>query len=309
MTKIEWADDSWNPVKARRRVVGPTGENVKYGHACVRVSPGCTRCYAATMNRRLGTGLDYTVPAMEQVEMYLDEKVLLEPLRWRKPRRVFVCSMTDLFGEWVPDEWLDRIFAVMALTPAHTFQVLTKRAVRMEAYGSPGQVRDVRVVDAAAAMGYALPLPHMFHWPLPNVWAGVSIEDQPAANNRIPHLLRTVAAVRWVSAEPLLGPVDFTRVRCPADDWAETCNALSGTWQNIAGDDWPTKDGARIDWLVTGGESGPGARTLDLAWARSLRDQCAVAGIPLFVKQDSGPRPGMQGRIEDDLWRVKEFPR
>ncbi|MBI5289947.1 MAG: phage Gp37/Gp68 family protein [Chloroflexi bacterium] len=279
-TKIEWCDETWNPIRARMAPGQKYGEGA--GWACVRVSPGCLNCYAATLNKRLGTGLDYTVPAMGQVKMYLDEKTLLAPLRWRKPRRVFVCSMTDVFGEWVPDEWLDRIFAVMALAPQHTFQVLTKRSARMREYHAPGQLRDVHVVDAAYEMGYMLPPAHLLTWPLPNVWLGVSAEDQERADERIPHLLSTPAAVRWVSAEPLLGPVELTRLRHPSGD---NLNALWGcTWVDGSIPD-QTGPSERLDWIVTGGESGPGARPMDLAWARSLRDQCAAAGVAFFMKQ------------------------
>jgi protein gp37 len=125
-SKIEWTDASWTPVRARRK------DNGKVGVACVKVSPACKNCYAERFNMRNlpvhGTGLPYTVEALDQVEIFLDEEMLLVPLKWKKPRKIFVCSQTDLFGEFVPDEMIDRVFAVMALCPQHTFQVLTKRA-------------------------------------------------------------------------------------------------------------------------------------------------------------------------------------
>jgi len=168
-THIEWTDASWNPLRARvpRSMAQPLpGVTASPGWACVRVSAGCTHCYAATINHRLGTGLDYTVPAMSQVETYLDEAVLAKPLSWRKPRRIFVCSMTDLFGEWVTDEQIDQVFEVMLASPRHIFQVLTKREHRMRSY-----LNDPRTSDRIDGE-------HMEFdpraWPLPNVWLRIS---------------------------------------------------------------------------------------------------------------------------------------
>ena len=187
-TNIQWTDETWNPIRAQHR------ETQAMGWHCERISKGCENCYAETLNQRqrfgIGTGLPYTQPSRDKVDIVLDAGVLEKPLRWRKPRQVFVCSMTDLFGEWVPDVMLHRVFSVMALTPHITYQVLTKRPERMRDYLSSG-------VGAIA------------DWPLPNVWLGVSVEDQRAANKRIPILLDTPAAVRFLSCEPLLGPVDI----------------------------------------------------------------------------------------------------
>lgn len=264
MSKIEWTGKTLNPIRARHR---ETGER---GWACVRVSPGCVNCYAATQNQAKrfgGTGLDYTVPALEQVEHFLDERTLTKPLHWRKPQRVFMCSMTDIFGEWVPDEWLDRIFAVMALTPQHTYQVLTKRPERMREYltnpvplsvGTTDRADMVeRTVDAVAGDygWHAAP----FMWPLPNVWLGVSAEDQERLNERYPLLADTPAAVHFLSLEPLLGSIVL-------------------------------HDASYPEWVIVGGESGPRARPFDLAWARSIIEQCRAASVPVFVKQ-LGPRP------------------
>ncbi len=273
-TGIQWTHApgyigaTWNPLRARHRETGAEG------WACVKVSPGCVNCYSKVMNEGQrfgkGTGLDYTEPALAQVETYLHEETLIQPLRWQKPRGVFVCSMTDLFGEWVTDEEIDRIFAVMALSPQHIFMVLTKRPERMRAYFAPGQYRDVRVGDAAKRLNPATTLrPEMMPWPLPNVWLGVTVEDQARADERVPLLLDTPAAVRFLSCEPLLSGLDLADYAPGADSAARL---LYGG----------------IDWVIVGGESGKGARWFDVAWARSLRDQCAAAGVPFFMKQLGG---------------------
>ena len=252
---IAWTEETLNPIRARHRATG------KVGWYCQRVSEGCKHCYAATMNEWRGNGVDYTVPALKEVELVLDEKILTAPLRWRRPRRVFLCSMTDLFADFVPDAWIDRIFAVMALCPQHRFQVLTKRPERMFAYLSAPDVE--RRVWTAARLD---PDTHDDLWPLPSVWLGVSVEDQSTGDARIPLLLQTPAAVRWVSYEPALGPVNFTSV---------------GGWRPLA----HAEQHLGLDWLVIGGESGPSARPFDLAWARRAIAQCRAAGIPVFCKQ------------------------
>lgn len=310
MTKIEWTHgegfigETWNPIRAER------GGDI--GWACVRVSPGCERCYAATQNRskaRGGTGLDYTVAGMAQANIFLDEKTLAKPLRWREPRTVFVCSMTDLFGDWVPDEWLDRMFAVMALTSRHTYIVLTKRPERMRAYISEAKHRIESYMTASTILltpGTIDPdgatMVNWFEgempWPLPNVWLGVSVEDQRRADERIPLLLETPAAVRFISYEPALGPVDL-------DLRGGTFDALTGCGDRERLSEWD--DTPALDWVIVGGESGYGARPCDLAWIRSVVAQCRAADVAVFVKQDSGPGPGRQGHIPDDLW-LKEFP-
>jgi protein gp37 len=175
---------------------------------------------------------------------------LEKPLSWKKPRRIFVCSMSDLFYESVPDEWIAKVFAVMALCPQHTFQVLTKRPERMREY----------LVERCKARE-----------PLPNVWIGCTVEDQQRADERIPVLLETPAAKRFVSCEPLLGPVNFSLV---------TVEDNNGCAAQI----WPLH-GSGLDWVIAGGESGPNARPSHPDWFRSLRDQCVDAGVPFFFKQ------------------------
>jgi len=203
-----------------------------------------------------------------------------EPLRWRKPQRVFVNSMSDLFHEALPDEAIDRVFAVMAMCERQTFQILTKRPRGMRDYFTESD-RIYEIEQRMYELGGPEDATTIIRWPLPNVWLGVSVEDQATADERIPLLLQTPAAVRFVSYEPALGPVSFR--------WAK--------W-----DDWKTPDGSRrevvghldgmrgLSWVIVGGESGPGARPFDLAWARSVLRQCREAGVPAFIKQ-LGARP------------------
>lgn len=259
-TSIEWTDETWNPV---------TG--------CRKISPGCTHCYAETIAKRF-----WKARAFTDVRTHADR--LDAPLHWRKPRMVFVNSMSDLFHEDVPDAFIDEVFAVMALCPQHTFQVLTKRPERMREYFDV--LRDSWPRDRVDSIGAAMnairgrperqPVPVFL--PLPGVWLGVSVEDQTRVDERIPLLLATPAAVRFVSAEPLLGPVDLSSVGPLRWD------VLTG-WKP-AHDGWP--EGAntdRLDWLIVGGESGASARPMHPDWARSLRDQCQTAGVPFFFKQ------------------------
>ena len=267
-TKIAWTEATWNPIRARRRDGQPN--KAGGGWACQRVSPGCVNCYAAGINKRLGTGLDYDARGVAASDIYLDERILTQPLHWRKPRRIFVCSMTDLFGEWVPDEWIDRVFAVMALASQHTFQVLTKRPDAMRGYfDDPDVISNVEAAadEIAGEKGWC----HSgdWSWPLPNVWLGVSAENQRVADERIPELLNTPAAVRWLSCEPLLGPVDLASHKAIEAD---------GTFTG-----WRIPHG--IDWVVVGGESGTGARACHVGWIRSIVRQGQVARVPVFVKQ------------------------
>jgi len=260
-TSIQWTDATWNPIRAR-------GDG-KVGWHCEKVSPGCAHCYSERLNGRLGNGLSYTKGNRESIELSLDEKILFQPLHWRSSRRVFVCSMTDLFADFILDAWLDRMFAVMALCPQHTFQVLTKRAGRMREYLRNEERPDS--VDEAAGSLDACHANLDGRWPLPNVWLGISAEDQERADERLPLLLETPAAVRFVSYEPALGPVEFQANRGWLEPFQETDPMLKRT--------------PRVDWLIIGGESGRGARPMNIAWAREILAQCHAAGIPVFVKQ------------------------
>lgn len=304
-TGIEWTDSTWNPVRG-----------------CTRVSEGCKHCYAELLAARFsdpgqwGHGLAkrFIRPdgGMEgrwtgQVGL-ADDRKLTWPLRFKghpqaraegRPTRIFVNSTSDLFHEALPDSAIDRVFAVMALTPQHTYQVLTKRPERMRAYLSH-QSTQKRIAATAAALfpDEADPPGHEFDaWPLPNVWLGTSAEDQAAADARIPELLATPAAVRFLSAEPLLAAIDLECIQAPRYvpedhelDWKFSALQTGdyyafqdglGVWE---GGDGPHREGA-LDWVICGGESGLGARPMHPDWARELRDQCAAAGVPFFFKQ------------------------
>jgi len=297
MTKIEWTERTWNPI------VG-----------CSITSPGCKNCYAMSMAARIErmnpalahyrglTQPSKAGPVWTGKLALAPESTLLEPLRRRKPTMWFVNSMSDLFHEDVPDEWIDRVFAVMALTPQHTYQVLTKRSGRMREYVSglgqssttPDRITQLAFSIGANVRGYR-GSGGLCGRPLPNVWLGVSAERQQEADERIPDLLATPAAVRFVSAEPLLGPIDFTSLPS-ISGIGRHLDALSNAGCEHA--DIPSK----LDWIIVGGESGPGARPMHSDWARSIRDQCKMAGVKFFMKQMTNRQP-----IPEDLL-VREWP-
>ena len=253
-TKIEWTDATWNPV---------TG--------CTKVSEGCDHCYAETIAHRFAGTAAYP----NGFDVTLRPERLDQPLRWQRPRRIFVNSMSDLFHKDVPDEYIARVFAVMALAPHHTFQVLTKRPGRMRSLLNSQAFR--QALDEEL-WGYGVA---ETAWPLPNVWLGTSVENQKWADVRIPQLLATPAAVRFLSCEPLLGPVDLFA--------------------------WNIDRGARVDWVIVGGESGPHARPMHPDWARHLRDDCLTAGIAFHFKQWGGVRPKANGReLDGRTW--DEYP-
>lgn len=286
-TAIEWTDRTWNPLRG-----------------CSAVSEGCTNCYAATLaNRWNGEGQPYEGltrrsggRAVWTGKVQLVPEKLTEPLSWRKPARVFVNSMSDLFHADVPDAFIARVFAVMALTPQHTYQVLTKRPERMAGLLTlKGMHWDSFTASIQEAMTALCCGVHDYpDWPLPNVWLGTSVENQAAADERIPHLLRTPAAVRFLSAEPLLGPVDLVD-QLPGDALVRAvahhkrtgheCGGAAGGEADCDGCSWRTWSIGSIDWVIAGGESGPHARPCHPDWARSLRDQCVAAGVPFFFKQ------------------------
>ena len=303
-SKIEWTDATWNPI---------TG--------CTLVSEGCRNCYAARLAAtrmkhhpsRAGLArLNRSGEAKFTGEVRFNEKWLDQPLRWKKPKRIFVCAHGDLFHEKVPDAWIDRVFAVMAMAPQHTFQVLTKRPERMREYITHACGRVADAVQPLRADDRPVgPLPHldggMRWWPLPNVWLGVSAEDQATAAARIPPLLAIPAAVRFVSAEPLLGPINLRRLRV-APDHHTMVDALDG--YAIVDTPGRERERAALHWVICGGESGRGARPMHPDWARSLRDQCATAGVPFFVKQLSSGGPKAIKEIDafPEGLRVREFP-
>ena len=264
-SKIEWTDASWTPIRARLVKIQNDGSGKeRIGWHCEHVSEGCRNCYAERLNLRLGTGEPfkpgvlrgkegYAGGGIDRPKLFLDEKMLGAPFRWKRPRMIFVCSMTDLFADFVPDAWLHRLFTVMSMTHQHIYQILTKRPARM---------REM--------------MPRIAASPLPNVWLGTSVEDQATADQRIPELLATPAAIRFISYEPALGPVDLSQHLGIAPDHDD----LHGL----------------LNWIIAGGESGPGARPAHPNWFRSVRDQCAAAGVPFHFKQNGewvevdGPR-------------------
>lgn len=278
-TGIEWTDSTWNPIRG-----------------CSRVSEGCRNCYAE------GVAARFSHPAKQNYltewgdyeggraegpyhgliaktgqwngQIKVIDHLMNWPLRKKKPMRIFVNSMSDLFHENVPDKVIDRIFAVMALAPHHTFQVLTKRPARMRAYfENPGYRSEIIGIEAEDISGidrYDENLHQRWLLPFPNVWLGVSVEDQATANERIPLLLDTPAAVRWVSADPLLGPVVLNRYLFVGAE---------------GGIDFAYTPRQLLHWIVCGGESGRNARPMHPEWARSLRDQCEAAGVKFLFKQ------------------------
>ena len=257
-TKIEWTDETWNPV---------TG--------CTKVSEGCDHCYAETIAHRF-TG---TKAYPNGFDVTLRPERLDQPLRWKRPRKVFVSSMSDLFHKDVPDDYIARVFAVMALAPQHTFQVLTKRPGRMRSLLSSEQF------ESAVFLATEGRFEGCFPWPLPNVWLGTSVENQKWADVRIPLLLDTPAAIRFLSCEPLLGPIDLNHwightPECLGSDDPPWCTC---PWEGRTREPYFYKD--KIHWVIVGGESGPGARPMHPDWARSLRDQCQATGVPFHFKQ------------------------
>jgi protein gp37 len=224
-SSIEWTDATWNPV---------TG--------CTRVSPGCDHCYAATFAERFRGVPQH--PYEQGFDLKLWPERLELPLRWRRSKHIFVNSMSDLFHESVPDEYVQRVFEVMLKADWHIFQVLTKRPRRM------------------AELAANLP------WP-PHIWAGTSIESDRFTWRANHYLRRVPSAVRFVSAEPLLGPL-------------------------------PNLELDHLDWLITGGESGPGHRPCQPDWVRDLRDRCGASGVAFFHKQWGGRTPKAGGRVLDD---------
>jgi protein gp37 len=298
-TGIEWTGATWNPV------VG-----------CSIVSPGCTNCYAMKMAARLeamGTLPHYagTTRATKGGAVWTGqfalapERTLLGPLRRRKPTTWFVNSMGDLFHEDVPDERIDRVFAVMALAPQHTFQVLTKRTARMRGYLSRHRwhlwATAGRAIDAHRWENLP-PIMGGDCTPLPNVWLGVSAEDQRRADERIPDLLATPAAVRFVSAEPLLGQISFRPWLVRGDAGLRDIDPLASALLGMAEEDGTAWVRPALDCIIVGGESGPGARPMHPDWARQIRDQCAAAGTAFFFKQWGDYLPAGQTQANGKLW-------
>ncbi len=264
-TAISWTDATWNPV---------TG--------CIKVSEGCYNCYAEAVTLRFKHGGPF-VPGNTPA---LHPDRLDQPTRWKKPRRIFVNSMSDLFWGEIPESFLQQIWQVMLDNPRHAFQVLTKRP-------RPAQ-RLIKSLGLEMA---------------PHIWIGVSVENQAWADRRIPQLLAIPAPVRFLSVEPMLGPVDLRL----SDWWCPTCQELipgrEVTYserhdERAGGCEEIVEDGP--NWVILGAESGPGRRPFELDWARTVRDQCVAAGVPFFFKQGPGARPGTEPTLDGVEWH--EFP-
>lgn len=283
-TKISWATETWSPISG-----------------CTPVSAGCKNCYAKKFALRFRGRFGY--PADEPFRVTFHPDKLDKPLHWKRPRRVFVVSMGDLFHKDVPDGEIDRVFAIMALCRnRHTFLLLTKRPERMVSYFH--RLCYEHLNEAAGEWTNGMPLCINPPWPLPNVWLGISCENQATADERIPHLLQCSAAVRYISYEPALGSVDWNFCsredkRKPDDDFPVGCHPCPTNkhWQ------WISDTVTCIDQLIIGAESNgsrPG-RECKLEWIESAVEQAQAASLPIFVKQIH-----LDGKLIKD---IKKFPK
>lgn len=229
-TKIEWADKVWNPI---------TG--------CTKINEGCRNCYAERMSKRLAGRYGYPKENPFKVTLHPDK---LEPFHWKKPARIFVCSMSDLFHVNVPFAFVDKVVRNIRLSSRHIFLVLTKRPHFMKEYFE--QIGSIE-----------------------NLWLGVSVENQKTADERIPLLLQTSATKRFVSYEPAIGPVDFLNIKAGEHATLASLGAILLGGQKLIG----------LDWIIMGGESGPKARPMHPDWVREVRDQCEAVNVPFFFKQ------------------------
>lgn len=293
-TSIEWTDKTWNPTRG-----------------CSLISPGCTNCYAMKFAHRFSaegkpfaglTRLRAKGGPVWTGEVRPASDMLGLPMRWRKPARVFVNSMSDLFHESLPDHQIDKVFAMMMISclhetrGGHTFQVLTKRADRMAAYLNDPMTRHRVATEAGRVMEDSDAWHDLVFYNVngltdPRIWLGVSVENQRYADERIPHLLATPAAVRFVSYEPALGAVDFKRWMWPVhDSWpvgfgSASAARAAGAVVTRHRQALVSAHARFLDWVIVGGESGPGARPFDLRWARDIIAQCREAGVAAFFKQ------------------------
>lgn len=283
-SKIEWTEKVWNPVRG-----------------CSVVSKGCTNCYAMKQAHRF-SGKDMAYEGLTTLtnggpvwtgEVKLVPELLDRPLHWKKPQRVFVNSMSDLFHDDVPDDFILEVFLSMNEAKQHIFQILTKRPERMLKILMNSKLFPRRTVGSTI-------------WPLPNVWLGVSVEDQETANERIPLLLQTPAAVRWLSMEPLLDDVDLTSIVTMQFKGGEALNCLNGEILDMFGITVGLQR-SKIDWVVVGGESGPGARHSCISWYNNIVHDCKAEGVPVFVKQ-LGAKPYETTDDEDvSDWPVDHY--
>ena len=278
-TKIEWTEKTWNPVSG-----------------CTKISDGCKNCYAETMANRLK---EMGTKGYENgFAVTLHPERLGEPLKIKKPSMFFVCSMGDLFHEDVPLEFIDSVWAVMAQTPQHTYQILTKRPDRMEEYLRLQKFSPNSIGIAMARIAGGAKIKD-FSQPLPNVWLGVTAENQEQANKRIPILLDTPAAVRFVSIEPMIGAINLTKLEKDMSDgtrYGYKMNGLTGIGYEYMPDSSHEWKWAKLDWVIVGGETGAGARPLRYQWAKDIQAQCETANTPFFFK-----KWGKLGQIDKTL--------
>ncbi|MGL5825003.1 MAG: DUF5131 family protein [Nocardioides sp.] len=312
-TGISWTDATWNVV------IG-----------CDKVSPGCDHCYAirtahrmqSNPNPKIAAAYEGTERAGEWTgRINLIESRLDLPLRWRRPRMIFVNAQSDLFHKRVPDDFIARVFAVMALAPQHTFQVLTKRPDRMRSLLRSSKWRPM-CEDAYFAANHSAHVAGVlgrfafesnrdkgwsnFSAPLRNVQTIVSVEDQKTASRRIPILLDTPSVCRGISAEPLLGPIDLTDLTVKPRQVADAISLCDCDF-----DYGECRCPPRLDWVIVGGESGPGARRMDPDWALSLARACAAADVPFFMKQTGtvlAREWGLQGKGDDPAGWPQALP-
>jgi len=264
-TKIPWCDETWNPV---------TG--------CTPISEGCDHCYAERMAKRLAGRCGYPKDDPFRPGVFHPDNLDV-PLHWKKPRRIFVCSMGDLFHEGVSGDYLDNVLEVVAACPHHVFMVLTKRAYRIEEalYSNRPPFPPCRELGGGDY--------------LPNLWLGVTPENQKRADEQIPELLKILAAVHFVSFEPLLSAVDVTPYLPEANPQPQDYESQREFLARLG-----KQDKIQLAWVIVGAETGPGARPMDLDWARSIRDQCQEAGVPFFFKRDSDGNRELDGRLWEE---------
>ncbi len=279
-SKIEWTDKTWNPI---------TG--------CSKISPGCKNCYAERMAKRLAGRYGYDKDDPFKVTFHPNK--LSEPLKWKRPSKIFVCSMGDLFHNDVPFDKIAAIFGVMAFCQSQTFMILTKRPERMlEFFSFPhrGEYQSNLNWWMNEACLY-LPMestrgirrrPKPQNLPLPNVWLGVTAENQEQADKRIPILLQIPAAVRFVSVEPMLGPINLKILKQePINYGGDVIDSLEGIIYGCPPHISSEHRGRKLNWVICGAETGPGKRHMELQWAIDLHEQCEKAGVPYFFKKDS----------------------
>jgi protein gp37 len=290
-TRISWSQATWNAV------IG-----------CSHVSPGCASCYAETLALRYGWSKHPWGAQWAKENVQLKPHKLDLPLRWSEPRRIFVNSMSDVFHEEIPDDYIDKMFAIMAVANKHIYQILTKRCERMRQYLTAIMKDTDRILRAWRQLIQENPFVDRFThkalffgqafqkwgWPWKHVWIGVSVEDQRRADERIPILLDTPAYIRFLSCEPLLGEISLNKFlwyeRPPlSDEYGSTIMPID-----------------KLHWVIVGGESGPNYRPMDLDWAQRLCGECVDADVAFFYKQSAGSRPGMNDTLYGRTWQ--EFP-